>query len=65
MNTLPPKPLSKWLHKNGNLYVVLCVANTAAQMPDEYPVTVVYQDRNDVIWARPLNRWHTSFTEVM
>ena len=65
MNSQLPKVFSVWLHKNGGRYIVLCITNTCANRPDEYPVTVVYQDQNGKVWSRPLDRWYASFTEVL
>src|ERR1035441_1880855 len=56
-----PTEGSKWTHHNGNLYVVLLLANQASTKP-EYPVTVVYQGNNGNIWSRLLSDWHRSFT---
>ena len=65
MNASSPKILSEWVHKSGRRYAVLCIANEHANRPDEYPVTVIYQDQNERVWARPLSRWYDSFTEVL
>lgn len=65
MSSQIPKVLSEWLHKNGKRYAVLCIANVHSDRPDEYPVTVVYQDQDEKIWTRPLTRWYASFEEVV
>ena len=53
---------SRWIHKNGTQYTVICVTNLKATRQDEYPVTVVYYDDDDNLWSRPLSRWHGSMT---
>lgn len=53
---------SAWLHKSGNFYTVVMIANGASERSDEYPVTVVYRDYQGRIWSRPLSRWHESMT---
>ena len=45
----------KWRHKNERLYKVLYIANTKANktsLNTEYPLTVVYTDDNNNIWAK-------------
>jgi hypothetical protein len=55
-----PAPLTRWQHRNGNIYIVLLIAN----LPDDprYPRTVVYKNENNgTVWARAANDWHRSF----
>ncbi len=60
-----PKVWSEWQHKNGNQYRVVTMANTQTTRPDEYPVTVVYENiHNGVIWSRKFSDWHRSMTEI-
>jgi len=54
---------SKWRHKNGCDYLVIGLANEATLSEANYPVTVIYQGDNGLIWARPLSTWKDSFTE--
>jgi hypothetical protein len=56
-------PGSRWKHRNGNLYTVLLIANTASTNPD-YEPTVVYQGENGNVWARLLSDWSRSFEAV-
>ena len=58
---LVPEPDTHWVHRNGNVYEVLHIANHASDRP-EYPKLVVYQGDNGNVWARPLSDWHRSFT---
>lgn len=52
---------SVWWHTNGNRYRVVALANEHTQLPEKYPVTVVYEGfSNGCIWARPLSDWHRS-----
>jgi hypothetical protein len=55
-----PTPGSKWRHYNGTPYTVLHIANE----PDgaRYPLTVVYQGPNGMVWARRADDWHRSMT---
>jgi len=56
---------SRWQHTNGNQYRVMTLANELTQRPDQYPVTVVYQNiYTQSVWSRPLSDWHRSMTEV-
>lgn len=55
-----PAPLTRWQHRNGNIYVVLLIANLFDE--PRYPKTVVYQNENNgTVWARPASDWHRSF----
>lgn len=58
-----PEPGSVWTHKSGRRYLVVLLANEAADADksDEWPVTVVYKDGEGRTWSRPLSRWHASF----
>lgn len=54
---------SRWRHRNGNIYKVICVTN----LPDEdrYPKTVVYvNETNHTLWSRRYDDWHRSFTLI-
>jgi len=59
-----PSVGSKWRHKSGTVYTVLMLANDCTERPYEYPVTVVYQGGNGLIWCRPLYRWVGSMTAL-
>ena len=57
---------SVWKHTNGNLYIVLVIANEKADESriQQYPVTVVYGGENGNVWSRPLTEWHRSMSYV-
>lgn len=57
-----PEPNQCWRHTNGNIYLVLCIANE----PDEerYPKTIVYRGENGKTWARRFDDWYRSMTYV-
>lgn len=58
-----PEPKERWTHRNGNVYVVLMLANEASENTEKYPVTVVYRNvKNKTVWSRKLSDWHRSFT---
>jgi hypothetical protein len=59
-----PRPTSEWQHDNGNIYVVLCIANEFTEQPERYPQTVVYMGLNGRVWSRPASDWHRSMTLV-
>jgi hypothetical protein len=59
-----PRPTSEWQHDNGNVYIVLCIANEFTEQPDRYPQTVVYMGLNGRPWSRPASDWHRSMTPV-
>jgi hypothetical protein len=53
---------SEWVHRNGNIYTVIQIAN----LPDEprYTLTIVYRGSNGEVWARRADDWHRSMTKV-
>lgn len=54
-----------WRHRNGNLYIVMCLANEHTERPEQYPVTVIYRGCiNGKVWARPLVDWHRSMAYI-
>jgi hypothetical protein len=57
-----PEVDSCWKHTNGGIYWVLHIANEQTTRPIQYPVTVVYQNRWGVVWARPLAEWARSMS---
>lgn len=61
--TEPPTDGSTWIHRSGQQYQVLLLANLGAttDRQDEFPFTVVYKDGEGRIWSRPLSRWYDSF----
>lgn len=54
----------KYTHHNGNIYEVLCIANTDSDRQEKYPTTVVYRGGNGKVWCRKLVNWEGSFTVV-
>jgi len=55
---------SFWTHKNGNKYKVIALANTRTERPEQYPVTVVYENiNNGTVWCRKATDWHRSMTK--
>jgi len=63
-----PAQGSKWKHyNNGKVYTVMYVANIGAigsPNEHEFPITVVYRDKNN-IWARDYStRWVGKFEPV-
>ena len=53
---------SRWTHRNGNEYQIICIANEPNE--ERYPLTVVYQGLNGKIWARRADDWHRSMTRL-
>lgn len=51
-----PQPETKWKHKSGTIYEVVIVANEKATKTD-YPITVVYKDKEGNVWSRTLEKW--------
>lgn len=57
-----PESGSKWEHHSGRVYRVIGVANASTQRPDEYPVTIIYENvDNSAVWCRPASEWARSF----
>jgi len=64
-----PAQGSKWKHyNNGQVYIVMYVANIGAvgsHNEHEFPITIVYRDKNARIWAREYSkRWIGKFEPV-
>lgn len=51
----------RWQHRNGAIYKVLFITNTAVTRPGHEP-DVVYRSENGNVWSRPLSEWYRSFT---
>lgn len=52
-------------HHSGRIYKVIGYANEATSRPEEYPVTIVYQNtENGMVWCRPLYDWSRSFVPI-
>lgn len=66
VDSLSPKQGSQWLHKKGNKYTVLLLANMDGDRgyDAEFPPTVVYKGEDGRVWSRPLDRWYGSFTQL-
>lgn len=63
--TPTPTPGSVWLHRNGNRYAVVMIANGESERQEKYPTTVVYRNiSNGNVYSRKLSDWHRSMTEV-
>ena len=61
-NNEVPGKWTLWQHKKGMNYMVLQVTNLKTTRPEDYPVTVVYQNcATGDVWSRPLSKWHESF----
>lgn len=48
-----PKVNHTYQHINGNVYMVIAIANMRSERP-EYPPTVVYEGTNGLVWCKPL-----------
>lgn len=63
-----PQPGQIWKHRNGVLYTVLFLTNTA-HISARHPPDVVYTriERTDPTnyWSRPATDWHRSFTKCV
>lgn len=64
LDAIKPEPLSRWQHTNGNVYTVLLLTNEGTTNPTKYPITVVYQGQNGLVWSRPLKDWHRSMMQI-
>ncbi len=52
-------------HHSGRIYKVIGYANEQTTRPDEYPVTVIYENvDNGLVWCRPAKDWERSFTPI-
>lgn len=56
-------PGDRWQHKNGGVYTVLYVTNTAVVREGHAP-DVVYRGENGNVWSRPLSDWARSFALI-
>lgn len=60
-----PTDKSLYRHTNGGVYRITGYANQETQKPDQYPVTIIYQNVvNGTTWCRPASEWARSFTPV-
>ena len=58
-----PEKLSFWQHKNGNIYVVIGLANEHSRNLEKYPVTVIYENpHSGTIWTKPLDNFLEKMT---
>ena len=62
----PVKPFQTYRHNvKGTLYVVKEVVNTKTTSPAEFPVSVVYFDKQlETTWCRPLKEFLQKFTLI-
>lgn len=51
-----PKEGEVYQHINGNVYVVIAIANENSKRA-EYPPSVVYQSKNGLCWVKPLENF--------
>ena len=58
-----PEPNSHWRHRNGHLYTVMFITNTA-KLSEKHPPDVVYKGSYGRMWSRPLSDWHRSMTKL-
>lgn len=58
---VPPEWVGGWLHKSGQTYRVIAVANIHAK-DYRYPMTIVYQGEDGRIWSRLASDWHGSMS---
>lgn len=53
---------SVWVHNNSEIYRVTGYANQSTTKPEQYPVTIIYQNvDNNTVWCRPASEWARSF----
>ena len=59
------KPGTVWRHMlHQTRYTIVTVANADASVSDRFPVTVVYRDEDDKIWARPADEFLQKFGRI-
>lgn len=58
-----PRINSKWRHRNGIKYEVICISNLESKN-FKYAPQVIYQGENGNVWSRPLSDWNRSFTKI-
>lgn len=51
---------SRWMHRNGTVYIVLFLTNTHSTDYRRYPPVVVYRGENGKRWSRPAADWDRS-----
>lgn len=59
-----PELHTRWMHNNGNEYVIVMLTNFASKDTTKYPPTIVYVGTNGYTWSRPLSDWYRSFTPL-
>jgi hypothetical protein len=53
-----------WQHKRGAMYKVVLIANKHSEIPTRYPVTVVYQSKDNDIRTMPFDKWRLCMKQV-
>jgi hypothetical protein len=61
-----PKLRSVWKHKEKESYYrVILITNVHTTRPEEFPVTICYQDVHlGYVWSRPLQKWLERVEEI-
>lgn len=60
-----PRLGSIWEHRNGNKYKVIALANTRTMRPEEYPITVIYENIvSKEVWCKKASDWERSMNEI-
>lgn len=59
-----PEIGSNWVHKRGNEYEVLAIANVHAkdERREDYPLLVIYQGLDGKIWSRGVISWNKTMS---
>ena len=58
VNAFPlPELNSIWQHRRGAFYKVVLIANKNSEIPQRYPVTVVYQSKDGDVRTMPVDKW--------
>jgi hypothetical protein len=60
INAVPiPELNSIWQHRRGTFYKVVLIANKNSEIPQRYPVTVVYQSKDGDVRTMPVDKWRS------
>ncbi len=55
---------SRWMHSNGNVYIIEAVTNRHSTDYHRYPPMVVYRGKNGHLWSRLAADWDRSMTKI-
>lgn len=64
-DTTWPRLFTKWMHSNGNIYIVSDFTNIVTTDQVKYPTTIIYFNaKTKALYSRPLKDWDRSMNLI-